>query len=129
MRPTATLTLLLLSLAAPTVVASALSGEDARAPSGAVHDVLGSAADLPSSDPAAHASGGGQLLGLVRPSPRRFPRIDADSKDAVQKCGTAFVAYLGALWFPPVTAAGALSLIGCAFALPCLSMDCAGDGV
>ncbi|MFZ6182180.1 hypothetical protein [Nannocystis pusilla] len=129
MRPAAVLTPLLLSIAAaPTIMASAWSGEDGPAPCGAAQDVLGSAAaDLSASDPAAPA--GGQLLGLARPSPRPLPRVDADSKDAVQKCGAAFVVCLGALWFPVAPLASLGAFANCALALPCLFTDCAGDGV
>ena len=122
---------LLLSLAAaPTVVANALSGGGGQAPHGAVHDGLGSAAaDLSGSHLAAHAPGGGQRIELARPSPRPLPRIDADSRDAVQKCGTAFVVCLGALWFPGAPLASLGSFANCAIALPCLFTDCADDGV
>lgn len=129
MRPAAILTPLLLSLAAaPTVMASAWSGEAGPAPCEAVQDVFGAAAaELPDSDLAAHA--GGQRLGLARPSPRTISRVDADSRDAVQKCGTAFVVCLGALWFPAAPLASLGAFANCALALPCLFTDCAGDGV
>ncbi|WP_434420126.1 hypothetical protein [Nannocystis pusilla] len=122
MRPTALLTPLLLSLAAaPTVVAVASEDGRASGPSVSSQDLLGA-------DPAAHASGGGQLLGLAKPSSRPAPRVDADSKDAVQKCGAAFVVCLGALWFPVPTLANMGFFANCALALPCLFADCAGDG-
>ncbi|MCY0987168.1 hypothetical protein OV203_08535 [Nannocystis sp. ILAH1] len=123
----AILTSLLISLTAAPMVAANLSGGDGRGPYGADHDVLGSAADRSAGDLAAHAFGGGQHLRLTRPSPR--PWIDADSKDAMQRCSTAFVLSFGALWYPAAAIAGAGYLTQCALELACLFTDCAGDGV
>lgn len=92
--------------------------------------VLGfAAAGVWDADMAAHEAELDMMLGLAIPSRDPAAKVDSDSKDAVQKCGTAFVLCLGALWFPPAAVAGAGWLASCAFALPCLPKDCAGDGV
>ncbi|MCY1055597.1 hypothetical protein [Nannocystis sp. SCPEA4] len=92
--------------------------------------VLGyAAAGAWNADMALHEAELDMILGLAIPSPDPVAKVDSDSKDAVQKCGTAFVLSLGALWFPPAAVAGAAWLVSCAFALPCLPKDCAGDGV
>lgn len=70
------------------------------------------------------------FLGLAIPSPDPVAKVDADSKDAVQKCGVSFTICLAAAWLPPVGAwACGAALANCLAASPCLPGDCAGDGV
>lgn len=69
------------------------------------------------------------MLGLAIPVPQAG-KTDADSKDSLQKCGTAFVICVAASWLPPAGAwACGAALTTCLAALPCLPADCAGDGV